>query len=122
MRPLSILALALLLACRPAGAELAGTYEPHYTAPDGSSNPVTGTTLELRSDGRFKQEGFPTMEGTWRVADGHVVLQAEKKAGMTPAQAGLSAGKYEPVRLEVAAGVLAEPADASGGRTVWRRK
>lgn len=119
-----IVVVVLLSGCSSKEAKFAGTYEPHYTAADGASTPVTGTTLELRPDGTFKQEGFPMIEGKWRISGDKLVLQPSLKAGMGPKQAGLSTPEYDPIEMELdgSGGSLLERADPGGFRTVWKRK
>lgn len=110
--------------CASRESKLAGTFEPFYTTPDGASTEVTGTTLELRPDGSFKQQGFPMIEGKWRVAGKQVVLQPQTKAGLDPKAAGLSKPAFDPIELGIdkdGTSLLDRP-DPDGNRTVWRRK
>lgn len=122
IRAATLAAAALAVGCQMPGAEFVGSYEPHYVLPDGASSPVSGTTLRLLADGRFQQEGFPVIEGKWRFDKGEVVLQPERKAGMSPAQAGLSNPRFAEVRMKASNGQLEEAADGSGSRTVWKRR
>lgn len=110
--------------CASPQSKLAGTFEPYFTAPDGASTAVTGTTLVLRADGSFHQQGFPLIEGKWKVSKGGIVLLPLKKAGMDPKAAGLTKPTYDPIFLELAKderSLLEEP-DPQGNRTVWKRK
>jgi hypothetical protein len=85
---------------------------------------VTGTTLELRPDGGFEQQGFPEIRGRWREEPGAVVLAPETKAGMDAKTAGVSAGSFPEIRLKAGdqAGELEDSELPDGSRTVWRRK
>jgi hypothetical protein len=121
MRSLLPALAAVALGCAMPGAELAGTYTPHLVTPDGASSPVTGTTLTLRADGRFEQTGFPMVEGRWRLEKGEVFLQPERKAGLSPEEAGLSDPRYPEVRLAAKGGQLEEAPDGAGNQTVWKR-
>ncbi|MGE0002775.1 MAG: hypothetical protein AB7F50_01435 [Fimbriimonadaceae bacterium] len=126
MRHLSTaLVVAVLLGgCASRESIHAGTFEPFYTTQDGASTEVTGTTLELRPDGSFSQQGFPMIEGKWHVAGTMVVLQPLTKAGLDPKAAGLSKPAYDPIELGIdkdGTSLLDRP-DPDGSRTVWRRK
>ncbi len=82
-----MLASALIISagCRGGRGAYAGTWQPiAKNSTVEKPEVIKGNDLILESNGKFKLQGFPAMEGDWTVEKGQVVLKPNLIGGQPP--------------------------------------
>lgn len=112
MKPTGMLIVAttlLLASCGrgPTHGDLAGRWKALLPGTETAEKPtiIDGQILEIESDGRFRMDGFPPLEGRIKLEKGVLLFVPERIGGKPPSAMKTRDGKplsiTEPIRFRV---------------------